>query len=426
MDRIVSIFWTLAEVISTVFISDTLLIRKTRDGYIYVGIVSSFLIIFAFTNLYKLSIPPAYISFAAYLLLTLCYYRGSLFLRVMSAIMSILFLTILDAFVIFLWSIYQNIDFSAIVTRKFTYLSIGTVSKSSALFVSWVIRCVRSKKNSEKPQVRWLALTLLFPAISLIMLLVVYDSFQHNTDLSLKALGFTFVIALGNIGILYLIHQLERSELKLRKSALLNQQMAIQTQSILTLEKSYRNQRKISHEFSHHLNTIQLLLDNKEYSVVSDYVHELQNKKLSGQLCVNSHNPIVDAILNAKYQLALEHGIDMQIRVSNLSALNISTESIVVMLSNLLDNAIDACIACSDEKRITISFICDKTIFITIDNTSNPVVFVDGKPVTTKNNSLNHGFGVDNTCKILDDLNAEYAFRYNDGFFHFVAEIPLQ
>ena len=116
----------------------------------------------------------------------------------------------------------------------------------------------------------------------------------------------------------------------------------------------------------------------------------------------------------------------MQIRVSNLSALNISTESIVVMLSNLLDNAIDACIACSDEKRITISFICDKTIFITIDNTSNPVVFVDGKPVTTKNNSLNHGFGVDNTCKILDDLNAEYAFRYNDGFFHFVAEIPLQ
>lgn len=424
MDRIVSILWTLAEVISTVCVCDTLLSRREGRKNIYLEAAIAFAIIFTFTNLYRVKVPTVAISCMAYLLLTIFCYNGPFFYQFMAVIMSALFLSIIDSLYVYLWSSFRQIEFSEILNRKYTYLTIGTLSKSSGLLLSWVFRRIKTSKNGKRISIRWLALTLLFPAISLTMLLVVYESYRHDLDFSSKALGFTLAIALGNIGIMYLIHRLENSELELHKSSLLSQQMEIQTQSILMLEKSYRNQRKISHEFSHHLNTIQNLLDNAEYIVASDYVHKLQNRKITSVFSVNTHNAIVDAILNEKYQVAMEKGIDMQIRVSDLSDVNIPLESIVVMLSNLLENAIEACLLCDCNKSIHFSFVCDSTIFITIVNTSNPVTFIDGKPVSTKINSLNHGFGLDNTCKILDSLGAEYAFQYRDGFFSFAAEIP--
>lgn len=423
MDQIVSIFWTFSEVISTNFICDTMLSRKKGKNRLFTGQIVTFLIIFAFTNLCITSIPPVIISCGTYLLLTCYCYNGSWSYRVMAIIMSVLFLSVLDTLIIYIWSSALHIDFSEILNRKYTYLTIGTVSKGTALLLSWILRRIKAS-GRRKTQVKWLALICLFPAISLIMLLVVYDSFQNNSDFSLKALAFTLTIALGNIGIMYLIHQLEISERELRKTALLDQQMEIQTQSILTLEKSYRNQRKISHEFSHHLSTIQTLLENGEYSVVTDYVHRLQEQRITRLFTINTHNPIIDAILNEKYQLSQEYGIDMQLRVSDLSGINIPTEYLVVMLSNLLENAIEACLACSGDRTITISFVCDQFVFLTIDNTSNPVNIVDGKSVTSKANSLNHGFGLENACKILDQLNAEYAFQYSNGYFHFAAEFP--
>ena len=43
----------------------------------------------------------------------------------------------------------------------------------------------------------------------------------------------------------------------------------------------------------------------------------------------------------------------------------------------------------------------------------------------TKKSKINHGYGLSQVQSILAQLHAEYAFDYQDGWFTFVAEIPL-
>ena len=113
----------------------------------------------------------------------------------------------------------------------------------------------------------------------------------------------------------------------------------------------------------------------------------------------------------------------MQIQVNDLSALTIPTDSLVVVLTNLLDNAIEACRRLDGYREIFCSILYDDGLYISIRNTSEPVQIVDGKIPTSKQDSLSHGFGLLSVTYVLDKLDAEYTFGYDEGWFHFAAEI---
>ena len=112
----------------------------------------------------------------------------------------------------------------------------------------------------------------------------------------------------------------------------------------------------------------------------------------------------------------------MQVTVNDLSGIRLPLDHLVVLLSNLLDNAIEGC---SDDKQIRMSFIAEDTIFLSIDNTAAPVNIVDGQVRTSKGDPQQHGFGLNNVKMILNGLQAEYTIQYQDGWFHFAAEIPV-
>ena len=109
------------------------------------------------------------------------------------------------------------------------------------------------------------------------------------------------------------------------------------------LEKAYRAQREASHEFQHHLQALHDLLNNAQSLAARDYVQKLQTVQTVRVLAVNSHHPVIDAILNQKYQNAKDLGIDMHIQVNDLSSVALPADVLVVLLSNLLDNAVEAC-----------------------------------------------------------------------------------
>ena len=123
---------------------------------------------------------------------------------------------------------------------------------------------------------------------------------------------------------------------------LLRQHMEMQQESMAALEQNYRIQRKNAHEFEHHMQVLRDLLDRGEVSAARDYLDRLKKNRSIHVMSVSSNHPVIDVILNQKYQTARENEIKMQIQVNDLSALTIPTDSLVVVLTNLLDNAIEA------------------------------------------------------------------------------------
>lgn len=205
--------------------------------------------------------------------------------------------------------------------------------------------------------------------------------------------------------------------------ALLRHYMDLQQESMGALEQSYRTQRKSTHEFEHHLQVLRDLLEQEQVEAAKDYLNRLKKDRSIRAICVNSNHPVVDAILNQKYQTARENEIKMQIRVNDLSALDIPSDALTVVLTNLLDNAIEACRRLSGYREIICSILYEDGLYISVRNTSDPVQSADGRIPTSKPDPLSHGFGLMSVSHTLDQLNAEYTFGYEEGWFHFAAEL---
>ena len=238
------------------------------------------------------------------------------------------------------------------------------------------------------------------------------------------AVVFSIVLAAANVAIIYLIGVMENNTKQLQENALLHQQMDIQTDSIVALERSYRDQRKATHEYKNQLQTIYDLLENEKVADAKAYVGHLQEMQTTRIFIVNSRHPIIDAVLNHKYQTAKEHEIDFQIQVNDLSQISIGTDELVVLLSNLLDNAIEACCRMEGHRAIKCSILYDGALFLSVRNTSNPVTFVGDTIPTSKTPKEEHGFGLSRIQLILKQLKAEFTFSYENGWFEFVTEIP--
>lgn len=162
-----------------------------------------------------------------------------------------------------------------------------------------------------------------------------------------------------------------------------------------------------------------------EIEEAKNYIHTIQGQQTTRIFCVNSHHPIIDAVLNHKYQTAKENGIDVQIRVNDLSGVSIKTDQLVVLLSNLLDNAIEGCCRVEGERSLYCSMVASDVLLLSVRNTSQPVKIWNNAIETSKESKINHGYGLSQVRSILDQLHAEYAFDYQDGWFTFATEIPL-
>lgn len=208
-----------------------------------------------------------------------------------------------------------------------------------------------------------------------------------------------------------------------RDMLLLRQHMQMQQESMAALEANFRLQRKSAHEFEHHLQVLRDLLDRNETDAAREYLHRLQKNRSIHVMSVSSNHPVIDVILNQKYQTARENEIQMQIRVNDLSALDIPSDSLVVVLTNLLDNAIEACRRIDGHREICCSILYEDALYVSIRNTSREVEIVEGRIRTSKTDSLSHGFGLQSVAYVLDELGAEYTFGYEEGWFHFAAEM---
>ena len=83
--------------------------------------------------------------------------------------------------------------------------------------------------------------------------------------------------------------------------------------------------------------------------------------------------------LRASLEKEKERRIKIDFEVNDLSNLPFYASDMVVLLSNLLDNAIEACQRYDKgDKAIHVMAVVQQDFFISVRNTSEPVVIING------------------------------------------------
>ena len=426
MEYFLTALWTGIELLTLSFTVNTFFPARHSKRTTAIAYVITWILLFLGLYLSGLSELAAQImSLIIMTTYTFVCFKAAILYHILCSLMVCLFFGVMDTAAGYGISALMGITFHEFVWMKLLYSAVCTTVKSAELIAVYLLH--RYCRRREVPTIRgqWLLLSLLFPAVSLVMLLTIFLTFRQDGDLSPSALVFAIAVGLANVAILYLIHVMEKRTREEEQLHLMNQQMEIQTGSILALEKSYRAQRAATHEFQNQLAILGNLLEQKQYPEAEDYLKQLQSSQSTRVLSVNTHHPIMDAILNQKYQQAKESGIDIQLQVNDLSCVSMETDAMVVLFSNLLDNAIEACQRLPDIRAIRCSILATDELYVSIRNTSAPVTIVNGMIPTSKASRVEHGFGLISIRRILEGRNAEYSFQYQDGWFQFAAEIPL-
>lgn len=238
---------------------------------------------------------------------------------------------------------------------------------SSELSIILILRKILSVRFSyytfSKLTISQIALYFLFPFTSFVVLVILLyvTSEKHISEAIIS--GCCFLIFLSNIVILTLLEQSERAAQSRERIIALNQQLQLQEKSIESICDLYNTQRKNVHDFRAHINTLTALLKSHDYSSAETYLSSISNQQTDRLFLVNSHNTILDALFNTKAAEAIHLGIDVDFDVNDLSMLPLDSTDIIVLLSNLIDNAIEACNSYSGRKSIQISAILNSTFF---------------------------------------------------------------
>lgn len=137
-----------------------------------------------------------------------------------------------------------------------------------------------------------------------------------------------------------------------------------------------------------------------------------------------THNSTIDALLNQKAQVAKKNNIDIRFKVNDLSGTKVAPMDLVIIIGNLLDNAIEACLKLpAGEREIYAQLLLEGTLFLSFRNTSPPVEIVNGYIATTKKPPDLHGFGLQNVKTALKKYDSFYDMAYEDGYFAFTIEM---
>ena len=397
--------------------------KERKKNSIYKALII-WVIACGYTNVPLNPFVKQILTITVYTVLSMFLLQGKCVIHICLSVICYIFISAIDAIAIHGMCYLLSISYDTFVWRKFSYVTLTATDKFLAVFSAWLLNRSRKKGNLGKQHCKWVQLTVLFPAVSAIMLAILFYAAPRDEDVSIYVVALAVILMIANIAMIYVINSIEKATEQEQDLRMLRQQISIQTENYIALKKNYGVQRKSTHEFERHIQVVRYLLDRREYEAAQEYVRQLQTDRTLKVFSITSNNPIIDVVLNQKHQVAQENGIKMHVKVNDLSSITIKANELVVLLSNLLDNAIEACMKLEHGKEIVCSILKEDGIYISIRNTSPPVKIVHGEIPTTKQDPAEHGYGLQAVKYILDQLEAEYTFAYNNGWFQFVAEIP--
>lgn len=321
---------------------------------------------------------------------------------------------------------YNNIDILEDSTDLIGVLVI--IASRIILFLLLItvkrISVIKKKNVIDMSNKEWLQF-LIFPIFTLITVIVMTNSMitSYHEDIVNVYYVIAIVLIVLNMVVFHLINEILENSQRIREADVLKQQSIRQLELYNSLRKNYDIQRKRTHEYKNQIMCIDSLLKKKNYNKLEEYINSIFDK-LDGQLdMVDTNNEVVNAVINAKYYEALQNDVLFILKINDLSHIKVSDEDIVTILSNLLDNAIEAAGQCDIDKRtVGIKLLYeDDVLSIAVSNSykTEPEIMEDGYMRTIKDDKEQHGLGIRNVVATLEKYNAEYIIDYKNGEFVF-------
>lgn len=197
---------------------------------------------------------------------------------------------------------------------------------------------------------------------------------------------------------------------------------------ITEVNNIYRQMRGWRHDYHNHIQTMKAYLALDQLEDMQRYLGMLDADLADVDTVLKSGNVMADAILNSKLSLARARKIAIHAKATVPEKLEIAEIDLCVIIGNLLDNAMEACLKQQEEVerfiRVYISILKGQ-LYISVTNSTGGPVLKQGKEYLSTKPGHAHGFGLMRIDKIVAKYNGYLNRQHEEGAFVTEVMLPL-
>ncbi len=192
------------------------------------------------------------------------------------------------------------------------------------------------------------------------------------------------------------------------------------------IKELHESTRRLKHDMKNHLMVITAYLNDNEIPLAIDYISGIINKLNHMYTYIETGNSIVNYCVNLKLHKAQEHNILFKVEVENLSFQRVEGVDLSAILTNLLDNAIEASYHVSQPLiEICISKKRSYETIVIKNRIEESILHNNSSLTSTKQDEKEHGIGLKQVKRLVEKYDGMIdIYEENDMFCVMVAVYP--
>lgn len=194
------------------------------------------------------------------------------------------------------------------------------------------------------------------------------------------------------------------------------------------VQNIYKTMRGWRHDYHNHIQTMKAHLALGQTAELDEYLNKLDADLTTVDTVIKTGNVMVDAILNSKLSLIQSKKIAVNAKAVVPTKLKISEVDLCVIIGNLLDNAMEACLRQPEETdrfiRIYIG-ILKSQLYLSVSNSVGGEIRRSGNAYLSTKSSDTHGFGLMRIDRIAEKYDGYVNRQSEDGVFATEVLLPL-
>ena len=173
-----------------------------------------------------------------------------------------------------------------------------------------------------------------------------------------------------------------------------------------SMNEMYCDNAKLYHDISNHMNILYHFLDIGNIEGAKKYIKEISKPILKLSKINWTGVDVIDIVINSKLHEMNKLGINWDVNVEFPYNSNLLPSDLCTILSNILDNAIEATKTQTDNKNIILTIRrINYFLFIRVVNPCGYLKDFDFIPTSTKENQRFHGWGLQSVSDIVKKNN---------------------
>jgi len=266
---------------------------------------------------------------------------------------------------------------------------------------------------------RWL---WLIPALfySFFDYIVYYASDRSSLEVVMSPKT-SIILAISFAGQIFIYFCISKLVVNTTESMILtadNQQLTMAIKQQDSLMDHIKEIRVIKHDIRHYLLTLDSYLQENNVEKAKEELRKYI-KNFPSQKLIYCNNAVLNSLLVYYEDKLKMNQVEAKIMIRDIDEIQLSDQDVSVLFGNLLENACDAAISCTNTKRFVHvkSMLFQNQYIFTIENTYNNEIMTDhkGNRFSTKHDGL--GIGMESAKMIVEKHNGTIQHNYGESVY---------